>query len=97
MLSPPVTGRYVQLNPIEWNQGILNGSIESLHQIEKKENLNSSYVRRTLRLAFLSLFPPRLPCLEVTRKPSMSYSGGSSGSDRFQSAEVGRTDEFLSL
>ena len=39
---------------MEWNEGLMNSSIKSLREIEEKENLNGSYVRRTLRLAYLS-------------------------------------------
>ena len=42
------------IRALEWNQGLLDGSIDSLCKIEKKEGLNSSYVRRTLRLAYLN-------------------------------------------
>lgn len=46
--------RKAVIRALEWNQGLLDGSIESLKQIENSEQLNASYVRRTLRLAFLS-------------------------------------------
>ena len=42
------------IKALEWNYGLLDGSINSLHQIELEENLNTSYVRRTLRLAYLN-------------------------------------------
>ncbi len=41
------------IKALEWNQRLLDGSIDSLSQIEKEEGLNSSYVRRTIRLAYL--------------------------------------------
>tara|TARA_R110002049_G_scaffold307590_2_gene508538 strand:- start:9746 stop:11386 length:1641 start_codon:yes stop_codon:yes gene_type:complete len=42
------------IKAMEWNEGLMNSSIKSLREIEEKENLNGSYVRRTLRLAYLS-------------------------------------------
>ena len=42
------------IKAMEWNEELMNGSIKSLREIEEKENLNGSYVRRTLRLAYLS-------------------------------------------
>ena len=42
------------IKALEWNQRLLNGSVNSISQITKEEGLNSSYVRRTLRLAFLN-------------------------------------------
>lgn len=41
------------IRALEWNQGLLDGSIKSLRQIEIEENLNASYIRRVLRLAYL--------------------------------------------
>lgn len=41
------------IKALEWNQRLLDSSIDSLSQIEKEEGMNSSYVRRILRLAYL--------------------------------------------
>ena len=42
------------MKALAWNQGLLDGTIKSIKQIENDEKLNSSYIRRTLRLAHLS-------------------------------------------
>jgi hypothetical protein len=39
---------------VEWNQGLLDGSFKSLSEIAENENVVVSYVRRILRLGFLS-------------------------------------------
>jgi hypothetical protein len=39
---------------LEWNQGLLDGSFKSLSEIANNEDVVVSYVRRILRLAFLS-------------------------------------------
>ncbi len=39
---------------LEWNQGLLDGSFKSLREISNNEDVVVSYVRRILRLAFLS-------------------------------------------
>ncbi|QMU61179.1 MAG: hypothetical protein GKR92_05475 [Gammaproteobacteria bacterium] len=39
---------------MEWNQGLLDGSIASLREIANKEQVRVSYIRRILRLAYLS-------------------------------------------
>jgi DNA invertase Pin-like site-specific DNA recombinase len=39
---------------LEWNQGLLDGSFKSLSEIANNEGVVVSYVRRILRLAFLS-------------------------------------------
>ncbi len=39
---------------LEWNQGLLKGSFTSLREIAQKENVRVWYIRRILRLAYLS-------------------------------------------
>jgi hypothetical protein len=39
---------------LEWNQGLLDGSFESLSEIANNEDVVVSYVRRILILAYLS-------------------------------------------
>ncbi len=36
------------IKALAWNQGLMDGTIKSIRQIEKEKNLNSSYIRRTL-------------------------------------------------
>ncbi len=46
---------------LTWNQGLLNGSYKSMSEIADNEDVVVSYVRRILRLAFLS--PEILKCI----------------------------------